>query len=81
MFNLLCVINSNHFSAVNCSMPSNPMNGMINCYMGSDGVLNYEDFCVAMCNTGYEIQTGDVMRTCQSDGIFNGTSATCARGV
>ena len=44
-----------------------------------DGVLSYS--CDIFCNTGYEIQAGDDMLTCQSDGIFNGTSATCGRGV
>jgi len=33
-----------------------------------------------MCNTGYEIQAGDPTRTCQSDGMFNGTMAMCNRG-
>ena len=79
MFNLYCVINSNHFPAVPCSMPTNPMNGMINCSLGDDGVLSYEDSCTATCDTGY-ILTGDAMRTCQSDGIFNGTEAMCNRG-
>ena len=81
MFNLHCVINSNHFPAVPCSMPPNPMNGMINCSLGDDGVLSYEDTCDIVCNTGYEIQSGDDMTTCQSDGMFNDTSATCSRGV
>ena len=67
--------------AVTCQMPPNPMNGMINCSLGDDGVLSYEDICDTFCNTGYEIQAGDDMITCESDGIFNGTSATCGRGV
>ena len=54
---------------------------MINCSLGDDGVLSYEDTCDILCNTGYEIQTGDDMITCQSDGMFNGTIATCRRGV
>ena len=62
-------------------MPPNPMNGMINCSLEDDGVLSYEDTCTTMCNTGYEIQTGGAMRTCQSDGMLNGTNATCGRGV
>ena len=81
MFNLHCVVNSNHFPAVPCSLPPNPMNGMINCSLGDDGVLSYEDTCNIFCNTGYEIQAGDDMITCQSDGMFNGTIATCGRGV
>ena len=53
---------------------------MINCEMGSDGVLSYEDICNTTCNTGYEVQSGDVMRTCGSDGMFNGTDVVCSRG-
>ena len=79
MFNLHRVINSNHFPAVPCPIPTNPMNGMINCSLGDDGVLSYEDTCTATCDTGYML-TGDAMRTCQSDGMFNGTEAMCNRG-
>ena len=60
-------------------MPTNPINGMINCSLGDDGVPSYEDTCIATCDTGYML-TGDAMRTCQSDGIFNGTEAMCNRG-
>ena len=81
MFNLHCLIISNYFPAVPCSMPPNPMNGMVSCSLEDDGVLSYEDTCTTMCNTGYEIQAGDAMRTCQSDEMFNGTSATCGRGL
>ena len=57
------------------------MNGMINCLLGDDGVLSYEDTCTTMCNSGYELQTSEAMRTCQSSGIFNGTMAMCNRGI
>jgi len=60
-------------------MPPNPVNGMINCSLGDDGVLSYEDTCAVMCDTGY-VLTGDDMRTCQSDGMINGTDARCTRG-
>ena len=66
---------------VPCTLPPDPMNGMINCSLGDDGVLSYEDTCTTLCNTGYEVQAGDVMRTCQSNMMFNGTSATCGRGT
>jgi len=62
-------------------MPSDPMNGIVNCSLGDDGVLSYEDTCTTMCDTGYEIQVGDAMRICQSNMMLNGTSATCGRGV
>jgi len=57
------------------------MNAMINCEVGDDMVLSYEDVCVVTCNTGYEIQAGNPMRTCQSDGTFNGTDVICVRGI
>ena len=62
-------------------MPPNPMNGMVNCSLGDDGVLSYEDICTASvtCDTGYML-TGDAMRTCQSNGMFNGTELMCIRG-
>ena len=63
-----------------CSVLSNPNNGMISCLLGDDGVPSYEDICIVTCNTGYEIQAGNAMRSCQSNGIFNGTEATCSRG-
>ena len=62
-------------------MPTNPMNGMINCSLGDDGFLSYEDTCDIFCNTGYEIQSGDDMITCESDGMVNGTIPTCGRGL
>jgi len=60
-----------------CPIPSNPMNGMYNCPMGADGVLSYEDICTLMCDPGYEVD-GNEMRTCQSNGSFSGTDATCS---
>ena len=58
-------------------MPPNPMDGMINCSLGDDGVLSYEDTCDIFCNTGYEIQAGDDMITCQSDGQVIMSSPDC----
>ena len=72
-------IKSFSHTVVTCPMPTNPMNGMINCPLGDDVVLSYEDTCTATCDTGYML-TGDAMRTCQSDGMFNGTEAMCNRG-
>ena len=60
-------------------MLTNSMNGMVNCSLGDDGVLSYEDTCTTTCDTGYML-TGDAMRTCQSDGMFNGNEAMCNRG-
>jgi len=60
-------------------MPPGPMNGIINCSLGDDEVLSYEDTCTVTCNTGYMV-TGNDMRTCQSNGMFDGTEAMCNRG-
>jgi len=60
-------------------MPPNPLNGMINCSLGDDGTLSYNDTCIVTCDAGYMF-TGDDMRTCQSDGMLNGTEAMCDRG-
>ena len=60
-------------------MPPDPINGIISCSPGDDGVLSYEDICIVTCDTGYML-TGDDTRTCQSDGMVNGTDANCTRG-
>jgi len=78
---LVCVILCKSILLVPCPMPFDPMNGMINCLLGDDGALSYEDTCITMCNTGYEIQAGDNTRTCQSNMMLNGTVATCGRGM
>ena len=61
---------------VDCSILNHPMNGMINCSLGDDGVHSYEDNCSFTCNTGYEL-TGSTERTCQSDGSWSGLSVSC----
>ena len=61
---------------VPCSLLANPSNGVINCLLGDDGVLSYEDTCSFTCNTGYEL-TGSDTRTCQSDGSWSGSPVSC----
>ena len=58
----------------------NPKNGMIDCPLGDDGALSYEDTCSFTCNTGYEL-TGSDSRTCQSDGTWSGSDDVCTRGM
>jgi len=65
---------------VTCPPLNDPDNGMINCSLGDDGVLSYEDTCSFTCNTGYEL-TGSDNRTCQSDGSWSGTETMCTAGV
>jgi len=67
-----------HFFVVTCQIPPDPMNGMLNCST-EDEFLSYEDTCTVTCDTGYML-TGDDTRTCQSDGMLNGTEAMCNRG-
>ena len=52
---------------------------MISCSLGDDGVPSYEDTCNFTCNTGY-VLTGSDTRTCQSNGTWSGSNATCSRG-
>ena len=56
------------------------INGIINCSLGDDGVLSYEDTCSFTRNTGYEL-TGSDIRTCQSDGSWSGSNDVCRRGM
>ena len=72
---IMCFI----FLLVSCPSLSDPNNGMINCSLGDNGTLSYEDTCSFTCNTGYEL-TGSDTRTCQSDGSWSGSDAVCSRG-
>ena len=63
---------------VSCPSLSNPSNGTINCLLGNDRVLSYEDTCNFTCDTGYEL-TGSNTRTCQSNGSWSGSIAMCRR--
>jgi len=62
-----------------CPSLTDPNNGTINCSLGDDGVLSFEDTCSFTCNTGYEL-TGSGTRTCQNDGSWNGNKTMCSRG-
>ena len=64
---------------VSCTSLTGPVNGMINCSLGDDGAPSYEDTCSFTCNTGYEL-TGSDTRTCQNDGSWSGSEASCNKG-
>ena len=49
---------------------------MINCSLGDDEALSYEDTCSFTCNTGYDL-TGSDTRTCQSDGSWSDGDVLC----
>ena len=53
---------------------------MIDCSLGDDGVLSYEDTCTYTCNNGYELTGGSSTSNCQSDGTWSGSEAMCTRG-
>ena len=63
---------------VPCQSLSSPSNGIINCSLGDDEALSYEDTCSFTCNTGY-VLTGNDTWTCQSDGSWSGNSVMCGR--
>ena len=73
LFNLLPLL-------VLCPPLTDPENGTINCSLGDDGVLSYEDTCSFTCNTGYEL-TGSDTRTCLSNGNWSGSDDVCRRGT
>ena len=62
-----------------CSQLDNPANGKHDCLLGGNEVAYYKDSCNFSCDTGYEL-TGDATRTCQSDGNWSGSEATCKKG-
>ena len=62
-----------------CSALNDLKNGVINCIIGNDGVLSYEDTCSFTCHTGY-VLTGSNIRVCQSNRTWNGDEATCVQG-
>ena len=67
------------FRVVVCPSLTYPNNGIMTCSLGDDGTLSDKDTCSFTCNTGYELIGSDA-RTCQSDGSWSGSEATCNRG-
>jgi len=64
---------------VSCPDLGLPNNGTIECAFGDDGVASYQDTCRFSCADGYRLN-GSASRTCQSDGMWSGSSSTCHRG-
>ena len=64
---------------VQCPSLTSP-GGSYRCNLRNDGVISYEDMCLLMCNTGYEL-TGSNSRTCKSDGSWSGSDDVCRRGI
>ena len=62
---------------IQCDTLSTPANGKItSCSSGRVGVGYEGDACSFTCNTGYELNGSDT-RTCQSDGGWLGSLASC----
>ena len=74
-----CIIFLNYHFTVICYNITDPTNGIINCSLGDNEVLSYEDTCNFTCNTGYEL-TGSDTRTCQSNRSWSGSETMCRRG-
>ena len=70
---------NNNSSIVGCVPLIQPTNGTISCSLGDDGVTSFQDTCTFTCNSGYEVR-GSNVRTCESDGSWSGSEATCERG-
>ena len=66
-------------ATVICSSPGDLKYGVINYTNEKDAVLSYKDNCSFTCNAGYVLY-GSNMRTCQSNGRWDGTEATCTKG-
>ena len=49
---------------VPCDSLTAPENRMISCSRGDDGVLTVGETCTATCDTGYQVQECDGVRTC-----------------
>ena len=52
---------------------------MASCSSGDDSFVGVGETCTATCDTGYML-AGTAIRTCQSNGTFNGSEAMCSRG-
>jgi len=70
-----------HISIVLCRrLLDRRFNGIVNCFLGNDGVPTYKDTCSFRCKPGY-VLTGSYKRTCLSDGSWSGKMTICKRGV
>ena len=64
----------NVFLGVDCDVLDTIENGYIEY---SEGTV-YQSVATYNCHNGYNLaMTGDEMRTCGSDGMWNGTAPTC----
>ena len=64
------------FLLVTCPSLNHPDNGRRSCSLGGDGTSHPGDTCTFTCKNGYQLM-GSAMRTCGSDGNWNGNNAIC----
>jgi len=56
------------------------MDGIVDCSLGDDEVVNKGESCTVACHIGFELQ-GSTSRTFQADGIWSGTETVCEEGM
>ena len=61
-------------SVMVCNPLGSPLYGQVICTAGNI----YGSRCSYSCHTGYILTTGSSSRTCQSNGVFSGSTARCA---
>ena len=61
--------------AVTPGGPQAPVNASI--ATGGNGPHVFEDAVSFTCNTGFELTSGDLVRTCQANGTWTGSAANC----
>ena len=78
---MLSLRTSLFYVLVPCLTLNHPANGTIFCSSGSNEDVVYEVTCNFTCDTGYELSSDSESRTCLSNGRWNGSEATCERGL
>ncbi len=56
-----------------------PANGMISYNMGTASPRPVNTVATYTCDTGYTLTGGITTRTCESDGVWSGSTPTCQR--
>ena len=67
------------FMLVTCPSLISPTNGIISCSLGGNNIPNPGESCTFTCDNGYGLN-GSSTRTCQNNGSWDGSDATCSRG-
>ena len=65
-----------YFFPVQCPELISPANGLLQCSHDNSTSFYYKDVCAQICNIGYEL-AGTSYRTCQGNGSWSGSLASC----